>query len=139
MPDRAAAGTMPVMLITRHDDAGSEQAPGWRVACLSTAAQAAGAFETWRLQLEPGAASPWATLDQHQVVLALAGAGKLRLASGPYRFAAPCTLVIPPHAEHQFVNLGSQPLQLIAVRAMTSGALPAPLAATEPPVFHASA
>lgn len=121
---------MPVMLITHHDEAAHEQAPGWRVVRLSDARQAAGAFETWRLGLEPGAASPWATLDQHQVVLVLAGTGKLRLASGPYRFGAPCTLVILPHAEHQFVNLGSQALQLIAIRAPAAITLPAQPVAT---------
>ena len=116
MPGCAAAGTMAAMLITRHHDAARELAPGCRVARLSGPEQSDGAFETWRLWLDPGAASPWASHAKQQVVLVLSGIGKLRLASGPYRFGAASTLVVAPHAEHQFVNLGPQALELIAIR-----------------------
>lgn len=110
------AGTMPAMLITRHQDFAPELAPGWRADCLAGAQQGGGQFEVWRFVLAVGGASPWITGAEHQVVLVLAGNGKVRLASGPLRFSAPCTLAIPPQTEHQFVNLGALELQLVVVR-----------------------
>lgn len=105
-----AADTMAAMLIETPPPAGS----GW--VCLVGPAPRARGFDVWRLVLAPGQTSDVQVLDLHQLVLALAGNGKLRLDSGPYRFSAPCALEIDAGAEHQFVNLGAQTLELIALR-----------------------
>lgn len=108
------------MLITRHVEVAPPAATGWRTSRLGTVPGAAG-FEVWRFGLEANATGPCTACPGAMVVVVLCGSGKLRLASGPYRFQAPCTLAIGAAEEHQFVNRGAQALDLIAVHA---GALP---------------
>jgi hypothetical protein len=118
------------MLITRHPDNPETAAAGWRATRLAAADGGAAGFEVWRFGLEANATGPCTTCPGAIVVVVLGGSGKLRLASGPYRFQAPCTLAIAPAEEHQFVNLGAQALDLIAVHA---GALPLPANLPETP------
>jgi mannose-6-phosphate isomerase-like protein (cupin superfamily) len=73
------------------------------------------AFEVWMRRLDPGAHSLEQRHEGELVVLVLAGCGKLLIDGGPQRFAAPCTVVVPPKLTFQFVNHGSEPLQLVAV------------------------
>ena len=68
-------------------------------------------------RLDPGAHSLEQRHDGELVVLVLAGCGKLLIDGGPQRFAAPCTVVVPPKVTFQFVNHGSEPLQLVAALA----------------------
>ena len=77
------------------------------------------AFEVWMRRLDPGAYSLEKRHDGELVVLVLAGCGKLLIDGGPQRFAAPCTLLVPPGVIFQFVNHGSEPLQLVAVCTVT--------------------
>ena len=77
------------------------------------------AFEVWMRRLDPGAHSLEKRHDGELVVLVLAGCGKLLIDGGPQRFAAPCTVVVPPKVTFQFVNHGCEPLQLVAVCTVT--------------------
>jgi mannose-6-phosphate isomerase-like protein (cupin superfamily) len=79
-------------------------------------------FEVWMRRLEPGAHSVQTHHDGELVVLVLSGCGKLLIDGGPQRFAAPCTVLVPPKRPFQFVNHGSEPMQMVAV----SCAAPAP-------------
>ena len=72
-------------------------------------------FEVQVQCIEAGAATAHEAHREARVVLALAGSGKLLLESGPQRFSAPCTLLIPPAAGFQFVNNAATPLQLVTV------------------------
>jgi mannose-6-phosphate isomerase-like protein (cupin superfamily) len=72
-------------------------------------------FEVWMRRLDPGAYGAASRHDGELVVLVLSGCGKLLLDGGPQRFAAPCTVLVPPGRLFQFVNLGSEPLQMVAV------------------------
>ena len=73
------------------------------------------AFEVWMRRLEPGAHSVEKQHDGELVVLVLSGCGKLLIDGGPQRLAAPCTVLVPPHRPFQFVNHGSEPMQMVAV------------------------
>jgi quercetin dioxygenase-like cupin family protein len=84
-------------------------------------------FEVQVLTLDAGAATVDAVQPHARVVLVLGGSGKLLVDGGPQRFAAPCTLLIPAGARHQFVNNAATPMQLVAVSAP-----PAPAGASQP-------
>lgn len=94
--------------------------PAWHqggergVTAAGTACGVAG-FEVWVRTLQPGATT--ATLCHHGelVVLVLAGSGRLRLDTGPLRFTAPCTLLLPAGQDFQLANPGPLPLQLVWV------------------------
>ena len=62
-----------------------------------------------------GAAMPVRQHDSPSVVLVLAGSGKHRVAGAPQGFRGPCTLVVPPGTEHEIVNTGALPLQLVVI------------------------
>jgi mannose-6-phosphate isomerase-like protein (cupin superfamily) len=84
-------------------------------------------FEVWMRRLEPGAHSVEGRHDGELVMLVLSGCGKLLLDGGPQRFAAPCTLIVPPRRSYQLVNHGCEPMQLVVVRGASPGpAQPAP-------------
>lgn len=87
-------------------------------------AQGIRGFEAWTQQLAPGAATPPQRHDGELAILVLQGSGKLQLPDGPQRFQAPCTLVVPPGAEHQVVNHGGGLLQLVIVAAPPKGVAP---------------
>jgi mannose-6-phosphate isomerase-like protein (cupin superfamily) len=72
-------------------------------------------FEVQLHGLEPGAATAPLELTEARVVVALAGSGKLVLDSGPQRFHAPCTLLVPAGARFQLINNAATPLQLVSV------------------------
>jgi quercetin dioxygenase-like cupin family protein len=76
-------------------------------------------FEVWLRTLDPGAHTMPQCHRGELVVVALAGAGKLLIDGGPQRFNAPCTLLIPPGATFQLVNLALSPLQLVCVFSVT--------------------
>lgn len=91
---------------------------------VAGAAQGIFGFEAWTQQLPPGAATGPHRHDGELAILVLQGSGKLQLPDGPQRFQAPCTLVVPPGAEHQVVNHGGSLLQLVAVAAPPKGVAP---------------
>jgi mannose-6-phosphate isomerase-like protein (cupin superfamily) len=88
--------------------------------CRQTVAGAsicAAPFVVQTVAVEPGGATAPVTHAPALVIVALAGSGKLVLDSGPERFHAPCTLVVPAGTGHRFVNNGATPLQLVCVHA----------------------
>jgi quercetin dioxygenase-like cupin family protein len=72
-------------------------------------------FEVRLSSLDPGAHGPQRRHDGELVVVVLAGQGKLLIDGGPQRFAAPCTLIIPPATPYQLANHGAQPLETVIV------------------------
>lgn len=85
--------------------------------CFAAADRSLGVqgFEVWMRRLDPGAHSVESRHDGELVVLVLTGCGKLLIDGGPQRFAAPCTVLVPPQRTFQFVNHGSEPMQMVAV------------------------
>ncbi|MBW8844324.1 MAG: hypothetical protein JF607_05050 [Burkholderiales bacterium] len=78
------------------------------------------AFDCWLLILAPQGSSEGRADDlgcqDLQVLVVLAGRGKLLLAGAPQRFAAPCTLLLPPQTDYRVVNQGVEPMQLLWIR-----------------------
>jgi len=113
------------MLVIRHS-ALPHDPPGSRDhrICVAGAAQGLSGFEAWLQQLEPGGRTATRCHDGELAILALQGSGKLLLPDGPQRFQAPCTLIVPPGAEHHVVNHGGTLLQLVTVTAPPKGLAP---------------
>jgi mannose-6-phosphate isomerase-like protein (cupin superfamily) len=73
------------------------------------------AFNIFLIDLDVGACLPSGEHAGQMVVVVLVGQGKLRLPSGPQRFAAPCTLFIPPKLPFEIENNASTSLRLVMV------------------------
>jgi quercetin dioxygenase-like cupin family protein len=86
-------------------------------------------FEVQMLQLAPGAVTPPSRHTAARVLLVLAGSGKQRLEGAPQGFQAPCTVHVPGGCEHQIINNGLTPLQLVVIAASPDRAA----AAASPP------
>ena len=102
------------MHVINHTSLPREQRDGCD--CQTVAGHALGGpFEVQMLQLAPGAATPPRRHAAARVVLVLAGSGKQRLEGAPQSFQAPCTVQVPGGAEHQIINSGLTPLQLVVI------------------------
>lgn len=85
----------------------------------------------WRQTLAPGAGTPPHSHDCDEVVLCLAGQGELHGDEGRVQpFGASSTLVLPRGGQHQIINTGSQPLEILGVFGSTPVATFGPDGAT---------
>jgi len=81
-------------------------------------------FDCWLLTLAPQSSSEGrADAGGEHALIVLTGLGKLLLAGAPLRFAAPCTLVVPPMTDYRIVSQGVEPMQLLSVRTSGSHAM----------------
>lgn len=110
------------MYIVQHAHLKAERHEGELSLAAADASLGIRGFEVRLQRLEPGAHGPERHYDAEVVVLVLAGCGKLLVDGGPQRFSAPCTVLVPARCCVQFVNHGSETLQMVAVRA--AGPLP---------------
>jgi len=94
---------------------------GCSVQTVADASMCAVPLRVQTLVVEPGSATEPLTAAPARVVIAIAGCGKLVLDSGPERFHAPCTLVVPAGSAHRIVNHGATPLELVCVQATGPG------------------
>lgn len=79
-------------------------------------------LSVWRQTLAPGAATPPHRHACDEVVLCLGGRGELHTEGTVHTFGADCTVVLPRGREHQILNTGTQPMELLGV----FGASPVP-------------
>lgn len=68
----------------------------------------------WRQSIAPGAATPPHRHACDEAVVCLAGEGTLHVGATSHRFAAGHTVAIPADVDHQIVNTGAQPLEILA-------------------------
>jgi len=73
------------------------------------------ALSVWRQTLAPGAATPPHRHDVDEVVLCLGGRGEVHIDGDVHGFGPDCTVALPARRVHQLFNVGSQPLELVAV------------------------
>lgn len=97
----------------RHPESGPE--PGLQRLRMAGPPLGIAGFECWLLNLAPHASCEGSKESGEHVLLVLQGLGKLLLAGAPQRFAAPCTLVLPPFTDYKLVNQGTEPLQMLAI------------------------
>lgn len=68
----------------------------------------------WRQTIEPGAATPPHRHDCEEVVVVATGSGELHIDGRVERFGPDSTLAIPANVNHQILNTGSEPMNLVA-------------------------
>ena len=105
------------MQIVQHQNPEAGPEPGLQRLYLAGPRLGVSGFECWLLTLAPQACLEGRQGRGERVLVVLQGLGKLLLAGAPQRFAAPCTLMLPPFTDYRLVNQGTAPLQLLAVAA----------------------
>lgn len=76
-------------------------------------------LSVWRQSVAPGAATPPHRHDCEEVVLVEAGRGRLLVDGRAVEFGPDSTLVLPAGCDHQIINDGDEPLQLVAAFSAT--------------------
>ncbi len=71
-------------------------------------------LSVWRQSIAPGAATPPHRHACDEAVVCLAGEATLNVGDARHRFAAGQTVAIPADVDHQIVNTGAQPLEILA-------------------------
>ncbi|MCK4409386.1 MAG: cupin domain-containing protein [Candidatus Eisenbacteria sp.] len=66
-------------------------------------------------QIEPGGNTPWHTHEWEHVIFGIAGRGALKSENGDAEFGPGDALLVSPGEEHNFVNVGDEPLKFICV------------------------
>lgn len=108
------------MHIIQHDLPQPSDEPGVQRVHVAGPGRGASTLDCWLLTLAPQASSAGRVEGQggEQLLVVLAGRGKLLLNDSAQRFAAPCTLLLPPEADYRIVSQGVEPLQLLSVRSL---------------------
>jgi quercetin dioxygenase-like cupin family protein len=76
-------------------------------------------LSVWQQSVAPGCATPPHRHDCEEVVICSGGTGELRSGEKVQQFACDMTVVIPANVEHQIINTGRAPLQIVAVFSMS--------------------
>jgi mannose-6-phosphate isomerase-like protein (cupin superfamily) len=76
-------------------------------------------LSVWRQTIDPGAATPPHRHDCEEVVVVASGSGELHIEGRVERFGPDSTLVIPGNVDHQILNTGAEPMNLIAAFSTT--------------------
>lgn len=66
-------------------------------------------------EIEPGGNTPWHAHGWEHVIYGVEGRGALKSESGEARFGPGDALLVEPGEEHNFVNVGKEPLRFICV------------------------
>jgi mannose-6-phosphate isomerase-like protein (cupin superfamily) len=83
-------------------------------------------LSVWRQTIEPGAATPPHRHDCEEVVVVASGRGELHIEGCVERFGSDSTLVIPANVDHQILNTGVEPMNLVAAFSTTPVAVVLP-------------
>src|SRR5262249_52402726 len=98
---------------------GHAQLPGIDHVTLAGADVGLCKLSVWQQTIAPGGATPPHFHDCEEVVLVRNGAGAIHGPSGSQSFSAGMTLLIPPLEEHQIVNTGAAPMELVGIFSAT--------------------
>ena len=89
--------------------------PGILHATLAGSKHGLRGLSVWSQILEAGSATPPHRHDCEEVVLCSGGRGELRFGDRSLPFGADNTVTIPRNALHQIVNVGDEPLSIVAI------------------------
>jgi len=95
------------------------QLPGIDHVTLAGTDVGARRLSVWQQTIAPGGATPAHSHDCEEVVLVTAGTGAVHGPSGSHTIGPGMTLLIPPNEDHQIVNSGSTPMQLVGIFSTT--------------------
>ncbi len=93
--------------------------PGITHRTLASRADGLTSLSVWMQTIEPGAATPPHRHDCDEVVVILAGRGRLHIGGEVQPFGPDQTIVLPAEVDHQIVNSGDAPLRTLAAFAAT--------------------
>jgi quercetin dioxygenase-like cupin family protein len=93
--------------------------PGLRHATWAGEAQGLRQLSLWRQSVAAGGATPPHRHDCEELVMCQAGRGELHVDGQVHAFGAEQTVVVPRNVLHQIFNVGSEPLELLAVFSAT--------------------
>jgi len=104
-----------------HDAAALPESPIPGIAHLTLASHGDGleSLSVWKQTIAPGLGTPPHRHDCEEVVVVLGGCGELRIGGRQLRFSAGSTLVLPAGKDHQIVNTGAAPLEMVATFSAT--------------------
>jgi mannose-6-phosphate isomerase-like protein (cupin superfamily) len=88
--------------------------PGLQHATLAGSADGLRRLSLWHQSIEAGAATPPHRHDCEEAIIVRSGRGELHIKGEVHAFGPDTTLVIPANVDHQIINSGSEPLELIA-------------------------
>jgi mannose-6-phosphate isomerase-like protein (cupin superfamily) len=89
--------------------------PGILHATLAGSKHGLQGLSVWTQILEAGSATPPHRHDCEEVLLCSGGRGELRIGERSLPFGADSTVTIPRNALHQIVNVGVEPLRIVAI------------------------
>jgi quercetin dioxygenase-like cupin family protein len=120
--------------IIRNEDLPTFELPGLIHRTIAGHAQGVSSMEVWHQVMAPGAETPIHRHACEEVILVLAGSGRVIVEGEASEFQASSTLIVPPDVVHQLVNTGSEDMVLVAalgtapvrVRTASGEALPVP-------------
>lgn len=121
------------MPIVHNDELPVHELPGLVHRTVAGHAQGVTSMEVWHQVMEPGAETPVHRHACEEVILVLSGSGRLVVDGAVSDFRADSTLIVPPDAIHQIVNIGDEDLVLVAalgtapVRVRTAAGEPLPV------------
>lgn len=107
------------MYVTEHALLETSTLPGIEHRTLASSAQGLAHLSLWRQTIAAGGATPPHRHDCEEVVVVLAGRGRLVIEDRTHAFGPDSTLVIPAHADHQIFSDGPEPMDCIAAFAAT--------------------
>ena len=122
------------MPIIRNEDLPTFELPGLVHRTIAGHAQGVSSMEVWHQVMAPGAETPIHRHACEEVILVLAGSGRVIVEGEASDFQANSTLIVPPDVVHQLVNMGSEDMVLVAalgtapvrVRTASGEAIPVP-------------
>lgn len=122
------------MPIIRNEDLPTFELPGLVHRTIAGHAQGVSSMEVWHQVMAPGAETPIHRHACEEVILVLAGSGRVIVEGEASDFQANSSLIVPPDVVHQLVNTGSEDMVLVAalgtapvrVRTASGEALPVP-------------
>ena len=92
-----------------------EEAIGVSKRVLISEADGAPNFIMRRFTIEPGGHTPYHTHPWEHEVYVLSGSGQLRLSETSHELSAGTVVLVLPDKEHNFVNIGSGPLDFLCI------------------------
>ena len=107
------------MYVIAHALLDSGSIPGIEHRTLAGRAQGLQHLSLWRQSIAAGGATPPHRHDCEEVVVVLAGRGRLEIGGVAHRFGPDTTLIIPAGVNHQIFSDGPEPLECIAAFAAT--------------------
>ncbi len=97
------------------EDVKMEEASGVKKRVLISEADGAPNFIMRRFTIEPGGHTPYHTHPWEHELYVLSGTGQVRLGETSHEISAGTVVLVLPDEEHNFVNIGSGPLDFLCI------------------------